>query len=91
MLDKRGNKCHVTIVSWYQRLQTQLCSSPVSSFGVVSDSVTSSQSDPLRQWSVLFLGFSQSLFDLERFLSLWKNWCVFEKMAITNCKNIVTS
>ena len=44
----------------------QLSSSPVSSLGVVSDSVTTSQSDPLRQWSVLLLGLGQLLLGPER-------------------------
>lgn len=48
----------------------QLSSSPVSSLGVVSDSVTTSQSDPLRQWSVLLGSFSQLLLGSERFVSL---------------------
>lgn len=52
------------------QLNVQLGSSPVSSLGVVTDGVTSSQSDPLWQWSVLVLGLSQLLLDLERLLSL---------------------
>lgn len=51
-------------------LQAQLRSSPVSSLGVVTDLVVSSQSDPLRQRSVLVLSLSQLLLDLERLLGL---------------------
>merc|ERR1712117_581547 len=49
-------------------LQTQLGSLPVSPFSVVSDLVAGFESKPLGQRSVLLLGFSQHLFDLERFV-----------------------
>lgn len=44
-------------------LDVHLCSSPVSSLGVVADFVVSSQTDPLGQRSVLLLGLSQLLLD----------------------------
>lgn len=53
-----------------QSLDVHLSSSPVSSLGVVTDSVVGSQSNPLWQGSVLLLGLSQLLLDLERLLSL---------------------
>ena len=64
------------------RLDTQLSSSPVSSLGVVSDRVVSLQSDPLRQWSVLLLGLSQLLLDLETLVSLKR--LVFEMSESIN-------
>lgn len=51
-------------------LDTQLSSSPVSSLSIVSDLVISSQSDPLWQWSVLFLSLGQFLLGSEWFLRL---------------------
>ena len=54
------------------RLDVHLGSSPVSSLSVVTDSVVSSQSDPLWQWSVLLLSLSHFLLGSERLLSLIK-------------------
>lgn len=51
-------------------LQAQLRSSPVSSLGVVTDSVARLHSDPLGQRSVLLLDLAQFLLDLKGFLSL---------------------
>jgi len=50
----------------------QLSSSPVDSLSVVSDFVTSSKSDPLRQRSVLLLVLSQLLLDSESLVGLKK-------------------
>ena len=46
-------------------LQAELSSSPVSSLGVVSDSVTSSHSDPLGNRAVLLDLLSQDSLELE--------------------------
>lgn len=54
----------------------------MSSLGVVSDRVVSLQSDPLRQWSVLLLGLSQLLLDLETLVSLKR--LVFEMSESIN-------
>lgn len=71
------NSIHKTIAEFFSPesfccLKTQLRSSPVSSLGVVTDGVVSSQSDPLWQWSVLLLSLGQLLLDSERLLSLQK-------------------
>merc|ERR1712154_34774 len=50
-------------------LQTDLGSSPVSSLGVVLDGVTSTVSDPVWDWSILFLLFSQNELFSEFFVS----------------------
>lgn len=52
------------------RLDVQFSTSPVSSLGVVTDSVVGSQSNPLWQWTVGVLSLSQFLLGLERFLRL---------------------
>lgn len=46
-------------------LQAQLSSSPVSSLGVVSDLVVSSQPDPLGERSVLLRSLGELLLDLK--------------------------
>ncbi len=48
----------------------QLSSSPVDSLSIVSDLVTSSKSDPLRQRSVLLLVLSQLLLNSESLVGL---------------------
>ena len=48
----------------------QLSSSPVDSLSIVSDLVTSSKSDPLRQRSVLLLVLSQLLLNSESLMGL---------------------
>jgi hypothetical protein len=46
-------------------LQLQLCASPVTSFGVISDLVASTHSDPLWDWAILLQLLRQFLFDSE--------------------------
>jgi len=48
-----------------QKLEAKLGSFPVSSLGVVPDLVTGFESEPLWQWSVLFLRLGEHFFDLE--------------------------
>ena len=70
-------------------LNVHLGSSPVSSLSIVTDSVVGSQSDPLWQWSVLFLSLSHFLLDSERLLSLIKK-DVSSARRVYNCKMLVT-
>ena len=61
-----------------QALQTDLSSSPVSSLGVVSDSVTSSHSDPLRNRAVLLDLLTKRTLELETLDSSLKKYCTYE-------------
>lgn len=46
-------------------LQLQLCASPVTSLSVVPDFVSSTHSDPLRNWSILLKLLCKLLLDSE--------------------------
>jgi len=50
------------------RLDTEAGLAPVSSLGVVADSVTGPQADPLGDGTVLLLGFGKLLLGAERLL-----------------------
>jgi hypothetical protein len=49
-------------------LHAELGASPMSSLGIVSDSVTSLETDPLWQWSVLLLLLTQDFLGFEGFV-----------------------
>ena len=48
------------------KLQSELCSSPVSSLRVISDCVVSSHSDPLRNRAILLDLLSKNALEFER-------------------------
>lgn len=49
-------------------LQVELGASPVSALGIVSDSVVGAETEPLRNWPILFKLFAQFALDVECFL-----------------------
>ena len=51
-----------------QDLDTKFCSTPLTTFGIVSDCVTCTKADPLWDWSVLAHLFAQLLFGAEGFV-----------------------
>ena len=69
-----GSETYPNTCANINSLQSELGSSPVSSLGVVSDSVTSSHSDPLRNRAVLLDLLAESSLKLERLNgTLWIN------------------